>query len=286
MQRFLIYTAAVLVIVSSVFAGRLERVREFVTAKQAKIIEMEFDLAAGEFNIKSGDIEKVAEFDIEYDKRTFDYEIDYRERGEKGYLFIDIDHRKNRSFSDFHDFENNWDIVLSDKFETSINLDIGACEADFDFGGIRLTDLDIDVGAASGVIDFSEPNKSRLREINIDAGASSLEMLNLGNANFEYFEFSGGIGSYDLDFRGKYSGESNINIEIGLGTADIILPRDVPVRVETEGSNWLSTVDFHNDDLVEIDDDIYETEDFENAKTRIIMRLEVGLGSIDVYWKK
>ena len=286
MRKFLIFTVIAVLVVSSAYAGRLERVKESVTAKHAKIIEIECNLAAGEFTIKSGDIEEIAEIDIEYDKRTIEYEIDYSERGEKGYLFIDIDHRKNGFFKDFDDLENNWDIVLSDKFEISINLDIGACVADFDFGGIRLTDLDIDVGAASGVIDFSEPNKSRLREINIDAGASSLEMHNLGNANFEYFEFSGGIGSYDFDFRGKYSGESKINIEIGLGAAEIILPRGVPVRVETEGGNWLSSIDFHNDDLDEIDDDIYETEDFKNAKTRIILRLEVGLGSIDVYWKR
>ena len=286
MRKFLIFTVIAVLVVSSAIAGRLERVKEIVTAKEAQIIEIECDLAAGEFTIKSGDIEEIAEIDIEYDKRTIEYEIDYSERGEKGYLFIDIDHRKNGFFKDFDDLENNWDIVLSDKFEISINLDIGACVADFDFGGIRLTDLDIDVGAASGVIDFSEPNKSRLREINIDAGASSLEMHNLGNANFEYFEFSGGIGSYDFDFRGKYSGESKINIEIGLGAAEIILPRGVPVRVETEGGNWLSSIDFHNDDLDEIDDDIYETEDFKNAKTRIILRLEVGLGSIDVYWKR
>ena len=286
MRKVLIFTAIAVLVVSSAIAGRLEKVTEYVTAKHAKIIEIECDLAAGEFTIKSGDIEEIAEIDIEYDKRTIEYEIEYSERGEKGYLFIDIDHRKNRSFSDYNDFENNWEIVISDKFETSISLDIGACKAELDFGGIRLTDLDIDVGAAFGVIDFSKPNKLRLREINIDAGASSLEMHNLGNANFEYFEFSGGVGSYDLDFRGKYSGESIINIEIGLGTGDIILPRDVPVRVETEGSNWLSSIDFHNDDLIEIDADIYETEDFENAKTRIILRIEVGLGSIDVYWKK
>jgi len=286
MPRLLIFIAIAFLVVSSVVAGRLEKVKEFVIAKEAQIIEIECDLAAGEFTIKSGDIEEIAEIDIEYDKRTIEYEIDYSERGKKGYLFIDIDHRKNRYFDDLDDFENNWDIVLSDRFEISIDLDIGACEADFDFGGIRLTDLDIDVGAAFGVIDFSEPNKARLREINIDAGASSLEMHNLGNANFEYFKFSGGVGSYDLDFRGKYNGESKINIEIGLGTGDIILPRNVPVRVETEGGNWLSSIDFHNDDLDEIEDDIYETDDFENAKTRIVLRLEVGLGSIDVYWKR
>jgi hypothetical protein len=283
MRKFLIFTTAVLLIVSSAFAGRLERVSESVNVENAKRIDIDCELGAGEFKIVSGHIEELALFDIRYDKRSVDYDIDYSERGDKGFLTIDSEHRKNGHFDTD---ENNWEIVLSDKFETSINLDIGACEADFDFGGIRLTNLDIDIGAASGVIEFSKPNPSRLRKIKIDAGASSLEMHNLGNANFEHFDFSGGVGSYDLDFRGKYSGESNINIEIGLGSGSIILPRDVAVRVETEGDNWLSSVDFHNDDLVEIDDDVYETEDFEDAETRIVLRLEVGLGSIDVYWKK
>ena len=44
MQRLLIYAAAMLLMVSSVIAGRLKRVKEFVTAQNAKIIEMEFDL--------------------------------------------------------------------------------------------------------------------------------------------------------------------------------------------------------------------------------------------------
>jgi len=74
-------------------------------------------------------------------------------------------------------------------------------------------------------------------------------------------------------------------LEIGLGSADIILPRDVPIRVETENSNWLSSIDFHHDNLDEIDDGIYESNDFEDADTRIVLVIEVGLGSIDLYWK-
>ena len=40
MQRLLIFIAIVILVVSSVFAGRLERVREIVTAKYAQKIEM------------------------------------------------------------------------------------------------------------------------------------------------------------------------------------------------------------------------------------------------------
>jgi len=124
-----------------------------------------------------------------------------------------------------------------------------------------------------------------MESIDIDAGASSLEMISLGNANFEDFTFSGGAGSFKLDFRGEYKGESEINIDIGLGSVDIILPRGVACRVESEGSGWLSSIEMHKNELEEVDDDIYESEDFEKTDIRITLKVDVGLGSVDIYWK-
>jgi hypothetical protein len=165
-------------------------------------------------------------------------------------------------------------------------MEVGACDAEIDLGGIPLTELTMEVGAASGQIDFSEPNPERLKEISIEAGAASVTVLNIGNANFEEFSFEGGAGSFELDFRGEYKDEAEISIEIGVGSAEIILPKGIPIRIETGDPGWFSTIDFHNDDLNEIDDGIYETEDFEDAGVRIYVKLDVGLGSIDVYFKR
>ncbi|MEA1980261.1 MAG: LiaF-related protein, partial [candidate division Zixibacteria bacterium] len=170
-------------------------------------------------------------------------------------------------------------------YNTEINFDIGACDAEFDFGGIALEYLEIDVGAAKGTFEFSKPNPIRLSEINIDAGASSIEMKSMGNANFDELNFSGGVGSFEIDLRGEYQGESRVDIEIGLGSAEIVVPKGLPVRIETEGNNWLSSIDFHNEDLDEIDDDLYESSDFDDSDDRLIISIEVGLGSVDLYWK-
>ena len=76
-----------------------------------------------------------------------------------------------------------------------------------------------------------------------------------------------------------------MSIDIGLGSADITMPEGVPFRIETEGGNWLSSVDIHNRDMDEVDEDVYESDDFDGADTRIILEISVGLGSIDVFWK-
>ena len=85
--------------------------------------------------------------------------------------------------------------------------------------------------------------------------------------------------------RGEYSGESRISLDIGLGSAEITLPENVAVRIETEGDNWLSSVDIHGRVVDEVDDDVYESDDFDSADTRIIVDMSVGLGSVDVYFK-
>ncbi len=275
--------ALVVLLAGLVMAGRKEHETHRIDAEGAKKIEVELEFGAGELRILPEDMSEAAVLDVLYDSRRVEYDIEYDVSKATGHLSIETNHRKRKSIDTD---DNKLEMILSTRYPTSLEMDIGACDAEIDLGGIPLEHLDIDVGATSGDIDFSEPNPMRLKEINIDAGASSLDMHSIGNANFELMSFSGGAGSFDLDFRGKYKGESTINIDIGVSSADIILPRGIPARVETSGSNWLSSIDFHNDDLEEIDDDIYESPDFQDAETRIILTIDVGLGAVDVYWKK
>ncbi|MGH8015831.1 MAG: toast rack family protein, partial [Candidatus Zixiibacteriota bacterium] len=187
----------VLAFAATTLAGKVERATEKVTLEEAKSIEIEGELGAGKFTISVAEMPEAATFDIEYDKRTVKYHVDYYEKGEKGFLTFESDRRKNIGFDTG---ENRWDIVLSNKYESTLDLNIGACDANFDLGGLPLKELSIDIGAAAGVIDFSKPNPVRLEEFRMDAGATSLEMHMLGNANFSRFKFAGGVGSFNFDF--------------------------------------------------------------------------------------
>ncbi|HEX2898023.1 MAG TPA: toast rack family protein [candidate division Zixibacteria bacterium] len=282
MSRSVIFVLTFLFAATTSFAGKIERATEAVSPKEAKSMEIDGNLGAGTFKITTDNITELAMFDIEYDDRAVRYNVDYYEKGERGILTFESDRRGNWNANGE---ENKWNIVLSDKYESILNLDIGACDAKFDFGGLPLRELNIDMGAASGLIEFSKPNPIRMDDFKMDAGASSLDMGMIGNANFGKFEFNGGVGSFNLDFRGKYEGESEISIEIGLGSAEITLPASIPIRIESGESIWLSSVEFHGDPALNIEDDEYESEDFEKSKTRIILHLIIGLGSADVYFK-
>ncbi len=252
-----------------------------VDADGAERIVLDLEFGAGEIWINSSDQAEAAIFDITYDTRSIEYHVDYEVRNGTGWI-----EAKSNMLEDTNlDTEaNEWRIDLSTRYPLAIEIKIGACDAEFDLGGLMLEKLDLEVGAASAAIEFSRRNETRLREIRIEAGAASLDMRDVGNANFDLFEFEGGAGSFDLDFRGEYRGKSEIVLEVGFGSVDIVLPDDVPVRIVAEEAGFLSSVEVHGRDL-RYRDDSWESDDYESAETRILVRLDVGVGSTDINFK-
>ncbi|MBD3332846.1 hypothetical protein GF356_08345 [candidate division GN15 bacterium] len=283
MKRLLISLALVgllLTAIASLAAGAgIKTERLSFDAEGATEIMVNLDFSAGELRFHPADISSVAEIEIRYDPEVNDYDAHYRVRGDRGYLDLESE---RRSDGDVDTEEHRWDIGLSQRYRHNLNMDLGAADIEMDLGGLSIEELMLDVGAASCDIDFSAPTKVRMREINIDAGASSLEMTNLGNARFDELDFSGGVGSFDLDFFGDFEGRSYVSIEVGMGTADIVVPEGLAVRLETEGGGWFSDVDFDEDHFRQVREEVWETRDFESAEHRLVLDIEVGMGAIDI----
>jgi hypothetical protein len=238
------------------------------------------DLAAGHFNIATADIPEIVKAEVEYDDRRVEIYSDYRKKRNTGYLEIGSD-----LLSKTHiDSENNrWEMTLSKKYKTDLSIDIGACKSQLDLGGIPLVYFRMDVGAADANIIFSEPNPEIAENISIDVGASSFEGEKFGNANFKDMVFDGGVGKFKLDFSGEYKTKSRAEISIGLGKAIIYIPSELPVRIEAE-DNFLSSVKFKNVSRYEVDNEYFESRDFESSPIGLDMKIDVGLGSVEIIW--
>ncbi|MBD3403350.1 hypothetical protein GF420_10680 [candidate division GN15 bacterium] len=281
MKRSKVYWAvpiAVLVVIGLALAGPIERVKESIEAEGAESLIIECDFGAGELFVHPDDIDQAAILNVTYEPDKVEYLAQYDVRDGVGELFLESEIR-GRSVDDL---ENTWDLTLGTRRPTELFFDIGACEADMDLGGIPITELEMDIGAASGYIEFSEPNPERLREINIDVGASSVEFRRLGNANFEYLSFDGGAASIEVDLRGEFKGESIADFDIGMGSADIVVPDGVAIRIESDDSGWFSSVDFDNLDVDKVRSGVWESPGFEDASDRLVIRLDVGMGSVDI----
>lgn len=283
MKKLFPICCGVLLLSLVAFAALNREVNESFTGENLESVEVELDFAIGEYELHGGELEGGAFAKVEgfYDEDRFEYDLNFHERNGHGNLLFALDSRRHRHSEWDDDTESNWEFTFSRDVVLDLILDVGAADAEMDLGGLKVRELDLDVGAADARIDFSEPNRAVLELFRIDAGACDLDMRGLGNAKFEHLDFDGGVGSFTLDFSGDIDFEASAEISVGLGSIEIILPEDIGVRIEAE-DNWLSSIDLPRRHFDRIDDDIYETNNFDTAKGRLRLELDVGLGSADI----
>ena len=116
-----------------------------------------------------------------------------------------------------------------------LRLTGGAYEGSLDLGGLALTDLYVSDGAASVKVDFSSPNAASMSSLRYETGASTVELLNLANANFASMNFRSGAGTYTLDFGGTLQRDADVDVESGLSTLTIVVPEGTAAVVEISG---------------------------------------------------
>ena len=265
---------------ASSFAGEggAKEIHKKIESKGEKSLTVEIDLGGGIIDLEKNDTGNILDAEIEYDPDEVDIDIDYEKVGDRGKLYLSSEYEDGL---DFDTEDNYWHLELTDRIPIDFEIDVGACEAEFDFTGLRLNDLDLDLGASSTEITFRKPNPVRLSKINIDVGASELTVKGLGNANFDKLSFDGGVGDFTLDFRGELKHKAYVDIDVGLGSLTILLPRDIGVRIAEEGS-FLSSFSIDLDGFEEVESDVYESENFDKSEGKLIFDIEIGLGSVEI----
>lgn len=259
------------------FAGEVEREQKTIELTTEKSLQTIVDFGAGTITLAASAPELILDAEAVYDKKKVDFFVDYRLRRDRGVLEISSD-----VFGKSLDgtIRNEWEIDLARAVPQDLEMDVGAAEARFDLSNLQLTDLDLDIGAADAEIWWDSPNSADLNQISIDCGASSLKITGLGNSNFTYLTFDGGVGSFDIDCSGAWARSARADIELGLGSLELTVPEDLAVRIEVDGS-FMSSIDVDRH-FEEVRDNVYETPGYSRATTRFEVRLQVGMGSVDV----
>ncbi len=106
-------------------------------------------------------------------------------------------------------------------------------------GGLSLTNLTVQDGAANVELSFSELNQVEMSTLRYETGASDVQLSGLANANFSILDFSSGAGDYKLDFSGELQRDASIKISSGLSNITIVVPEGVHavVTVDSGASN-------------------------------------------------
>ena len=168
-------------------------------------------------------------------------------------------------------------LSLSRAVPIDLGLELGATKASLDLGGLNLLGLRLNSGASETVLDFSTPNLSQMRSLDVNVGAASFEARNLGNANASLVHIQGGVGSVELDFGGQWTQDMSVDADLALGKLTVHVPRDVGVRVEVQ--KFLAS--FDQQGLVKRGD-AYYSDNWDRAKFHLRLRAQTTFGGIEL----
>ncbi len=134
----------------------------------------------------------------------------------------------------FDDMKNEWDLQVGPE-PMDLVIEAGAYKAEYEFGGLALTGLDISDGASEVDLKFSTPNMAEMEILRYDTGASDVSLEGLANANCRTLIFNSGAGNYTLDFSGELKRDVTATIDSGLSNVTLVIPEGIQAKLTIEG---------------------------------------------------
>jgi hypothetical protein len=139
-----------------------------------------------------------------------------------------------KGIPDLSNIKNEWDLSLG-KQPLNLSIEAGAYKAEYELGGLALTNLTVKDGASDVKMNFATPNLAEMFLLSYETGASNVSITGLGNANFSSLTFHSGAGNFTLEFTGALKRNGSVNIETGVSNTTLVIPSGLPVQLTVDG---------------------------------------------------
>ncbi len=177
---------------------------------------------------------------------------------------------------------NRWTMAFTQKLPLTLYADLGTAKSDLDFTGLRLTDATLLMGASLATVRFNTPNPAVLKSFRIETAAANVQGFGLGNANFDLFEFKGGVGNSELDFAGDYRRKGQVKASVTVGRLIVRVPRSLGLRVKA-ADGWASRVRLPEE--LKQEEGLWVSPNYATASGRIDLEAETRVGAIEIKWE-
>lgn len=271
--------AAALVLLTLPAGAEAQRMRSMTSARQLsgeRALDVEVQYGAGRLSVAPEASALMYRMEMRYDEERWRPVAEYGREG--GTLKLGLSgvrgHEEIRSGTG--DYAR---VSLTPSVPMDLDLEFGAGRADVELGGLSLRGLELSTGASETRLSFSRPNRVAARRVRINAGAASVEVVKLGNARAELFEFEGGLGEATLDFTGAWTRSARATIHMGVGSVRLRLPRGLGVRVQKD--SFLASFDAPG--MVKRGD-AWFSRDYDSAAHKLDIAIDAAIGSIDIDW--
>ncbi len=257
--------------VPTIEVGEMQDKREAIPLEGAEPVVVELVFGAGDLEIEAGASEQLFSGHFRYNVERWEPEVTYADH----VLTIEQGGADEEWGFPTGNTRNEWELEFSPEVPLDVSLKVGAGQGDLDLTGLQLAGLDLDLGAGDFTVQFGEPNGVEMGDFTLDAGASRLEVVGIGNASPEMVKVQGGVGNITLDMTGDWSRSADVRVTAGVGALTLRLPDDVGVQVDVEGG--LSHV---NASGLERDGDAYVNTVFGEAEVELRIEVTTGVGAL------
>jgi hypothetical protein len=240
-------------------------------------VAVEVKYGAGDLRIRSAPAGTLYRMQLRYDEDAFEPVSEYR----RGRLRLGVESTNRRIPVGRDRSEGALELELARGVPMDLDLDFGAVRADLDLGGLALTNLELRTGASETRLNVSTPNPSRLRRAEMEVGAADFTARQLGNLNTTDLNISAGVGKVRLELTGDWRENATVNVHMGLGSLELVVPEGLGVRLVRE--TFLTSLD--SEGLVKRGEAYYST-DWETADRRVTVNVNAAFGSIKVLWMR
>jgi len=217
--------------VPKIEVGEMREERRSIPLSGTDPVDVDVVFGAGRLELEAGVSDELFSGTFRYNVERWDPEITY-----------EVDHLTVKQGGDEGDWgipsgsiKNRWELEFSPEVPLTMDVRVGAGEGEFDLTDLRISGLDVVVGAGDYALRFDEPNPVAMDHLALDAGASKVEIVGVGHASPETMRIRGGVGEISLDLTGDWTRSSEIKVRAGAGALILRLPKDVGVEVETSG---------------------------------------------------
>lgn len=133
---------------------------------------------------------------------------------------------------------NEVHITVPRGYPVALSGNVRMGESRLDAGGLWLTEVDLDLGAGSHLLAFSEPLTGAADWVEVKGSMGEMEVERLGNASPRRARFEHSFGSFRLDLEGAWKQKADIVAECGFGECRVLRPENVPVVLERTAVNF------------------------------------------------
>ena len=199
-----------------------------VAGGEAKSVEVELRMGAGELRLTGAAQEALLEATFRFNRERLRPEVDYRVSGDTGVLRVGT--RRHPGIY-FGNVRNDWDLRLGKARPVDLSLNLGAGESRLDLRGLDLSGVDVDMGVGEMRLDISGPHTRSFR-VKINGGIGSATVYLPDDVGVRA-RVHGGLGSisyrglrkeghlYTNDAYGKSPITIDLEIDGGIGSIDL-----------------------------------------------------------------